>query len=153
MENSYSRSLKKMSKKSDKCDGVVTRQNRKNPDEKSAIDSVACTYTASRWIQRMKIDEDGDFRFRGTNESDHNTVTIAVNVEDVQRNSQQRKTMWNVKASDEKFSLLRFKLATTITESNAIMSNNTSDISERYGKWENLLYKNAISSIEKTTYK
>ena len=138
---------------SDKCVGLITRQNRKNPDEKSAIDFVVCTYVASQWIDKMIIDEDGDYRFRGTNESDHNTIMIDLHVEDTHKNTEDKKTMWNVRAPAEKFSLFRYKLAMTIGDAKDVMTNNMIDISERYTAWEKLLYKNAISSIGKTTFK
>ena len=64
----------------EKCKGSVTRQNRKNEAEKSAIDLVAATYQASQWIISMVIDEIGDYRMRNKNESDHNTILIDVEV-------------------------------------------------------------------------
>ena len=62
--------------KTDKCKGVVTRQNRKKDVEKSAIDFVTVTYGAYDMISGMEIDELGDFRFKSQKETDHNTIFI-----------------------------------------------------------------------------
>ena len=46
------------------CEGKITRQNRKNEDEKSAIDLIIATYEASQWFRRMIIDELEERRMR-----------------------------------------------------------------------------------------
>ena len=46
---------------SDKCVGKVTRENRKNKDEKSAIDFLVVTQEIENYIQEMIIDEKGDY--------------------------------------------------------------------------------------------
>ena len=65
------------------CHGVITRQNRKNVTEASAIDLVLATYEASKWIENMVIDECGDYRIRSKNESDLNTILIDMKIEKV----------------------------------------------------------------------
>ena len=57
----------------EKCEGVVTRQNRNKENEKSAIDFVIATHQAGMWIRGISIDECGDYRIKGKKESDHNT--------------------------------------------------------------------------------
>ena len=47
---------------SEKCEGKITRINRKKPDEKSAIDFVVATEEIKRGMKTMIIDEDGHFR-------------------------------------------------------------------------------------------
>merc|ERR1712228_855282 len=64
----------------DKCQGTITRQNRKKESEKSAIDLVTATYGASRLIQSVVIDEHGEFRLRGKQDSDHNTILVKTNI-------------------------------------------------------------------------
>ena len=66
----------------DKCQGLVTRQNRKKLAEKSAIDFVMVSYDAEKWIKEMIIDEEGEFRARGKNESDHNSIIVRLELED-----------------------------------------------------------------------
>ena len=80
-------------------------------------------------------------------------MIIDLNVADIQRNLYEKKTIWNIRAPEEKFSLFRFKLAMTMKDSSDVMANSTIDITKRYAEWEKPLYNNAISSIGKTTYK
>ena len=136
-----------------KCKGSVTRQNRKNQAEKSAIDLVAATYQASQWITGMVIDEIGDYRMRNKNESDHNTILIDVEVTKAKKYRQDKKTNWNLKASEEKFANFRQKLKELKRESEKIMANKQETLTNRYTKWEKLLYKAAITTVGKTTLK
>ena len=138
---------------SDKCEGQITRQNRKKPDEKSAIDIVVATYSASQWITKMFIDEDGDYRMKNISESDHNTILVDLQVAGVVKNVQQKRTVWNIRASAEKWAQFRLKLGESIDDAKIIMNETAMSISERYQKWEKLLYKIAISTIGKTTQK
>ena len=138
---------------SDKCEGQITRQNRKKPDEKSAIDIVVATYSASQWITKMFIDEDGDYRMKNISESDHNTILVDLQVAGVVKNVQQKRTVWNIRASAEKWAQFRLKLGESIDDAKIIMNETAMSISERYRKWEKMLYKIAISTIGKTTQK
>ena len=137
----------------DKCDGTVTRQNRKRPTEISAIDLVVATYNTSHWIKKMTIDEIGDYRMQGVNESDHNTIIIDLEVSRVQGNKPSKKTMWNIRAPAEKYAEFRMKLGEATQAATNIMDDKNKSMSERYEKWEKLLYKAAISTIGKTTYR
>ena len=137
----------------EKCQGTVTRQNRKRNSEKSAIDLVVATYQASHWIRKMLIDELGDYRMRGINESDHNTILVEVELTKVKKHKPQKATRWNLGAPNEKFALFRQKLEKATAEAQEIMSNREKTITDRYTAWEKLLYKTAISTIGKTTSK
>ena len=137
----------------DKCKGEITRQNRKNDKEKSAIDFVAASYQASNWINTMVIDEIGEYRMRGVNESDHNTIVIDIAIPKVMKQMSSKKTSWNIKASEEKFVVFRKKLADSVDVAEKIMSDTSKSITVRYQQWEKLLYKAAISTIGKTTTK
>ena len=139
--------------RSEKCVGVVTRQNRKRSEEKSAIDFVVCSYEAEQWIKKMKIDEVGEFRMRNKAESDHNTILVEIDIPHVKKGKMEKITKWNLKASTEKYALYREKLAENTQLAESIMQDPTLDFTERYQKWEKLLYKIAISTIGKTTVK
>ena len=136
----------------EKCAGTITRQNRKHSEERSAIDFVVTTYRASQCIKGMKIDEEGDVRMRGKKESDHNTIIVDLKIE-CSRNVVEKQTAWNTKASDEKFKQFRIYLAQSKAKAIEIMSKTEMDIDVRYKKWEKIIYKAAIKSVGKTTFK
>ena len=138
---------------SEKCEGTITRQNRKKISEKSAIDLVVASYQASQWIKRMTIDEAGEYRMRGKNESDHNTILIEVEITKTPKHRPTKSTSWNLKAPPEKFSLFRRKLESATEQAQKTMGDKVIPITDRYASWEKLLYKAAISSIGKTTNK
>ena len=138
---------------SDKCEGTITRQNRKREAEKSAIDLVAATYQSSKWIKKMIIDEIGDYRMRGVNESDHNTILLDIELSKIQKHKAAKTTMWNIKAPEEKFVAFRQKLERATETAHRVMNDKEKTMTERYGAWEKLLYKAAISTIGKTTNK
>ena len=64
-----------------------------------------------------------------------------------------KKTVWNLKAPPEYYAAFREKLSASTSMANTIMSSRHVSISERYAKWEKLLFKAAISTIGKTTVK
>ena len=137
----------------EKCYGQITRQNRKNPEEKSAIDFVTATPAAGDWITNMKIDEDGDFRMKNKAESDHNTILIDLQIPETASHKAVKLTTWNIKASTEKYSQFRAKLRRAVPEAKKIMANHDVPMAQRYSRWERLLYQSMISTIGKTTIK
>ena len=90
---------------------------------------------------------------RGANESDHNTILVDVEVTKIVKHEPIKATTWNIKASEEKFAEFREKLGKATFKAHSIMNEKDKTISERYASWEKLLYKTAISTIGKTTYK
>ena len=66
-----------------KCQGKVTRQNTKNPDEQSAIDFVVSSQDCATWLQQMIIDEKGEMKVRGKIPSDHNTIMTQLLIPNV----------------------------------------------------------------------
>ena len=135
------------------CKGVITRQNRKRPEERSAIDLVVTTYSATQWITNMEIDETGDYRMRGINESDHNTILVQLEVTKVQQHKESKRTTWNLKAPMEKVEQFQERLRTSRGKATSLMKDCTKSMDERYHAWEQLLFKAAISTIGKTTVK
>ena len=135
------------------CKGVITRQNRKNEAETSAIDFVLSSYEASTWIKSMVIDECGDLRIRSNNESDHNTIMIDMMIESIDLGGNKVTSEWNKRASPEKWEEFRKELEKSEREAWDIMQMSDKSITERYNKWEKLIYKAAIKTIGRTTYK
>ena len=89
----------------------------------------------------------------GVNESNHNTILIEIDVTKIQTQKMERRTTWNIKAPAESFAAFRRKLEASTNLAHTTMSCNQEAISERYTTWEKLLYKAAIITIGKTTYK
>ena len=56
--------------------GIWTRVNRKNAEEKSVIDYILTTEQIARNIQSVVVDEEGNLRIKGKNETDHNTIVM-----------------------------------------------------------------------------
>ena len=135
------------------CEGVITRQNRKNETEASAIDFVLASYEASLWIKKMVIDEAGDYRIKSKNESDHNTILIDMMIEKIDFSQINTITEWNKKASPEKWEEFRRELEKQENEAWELMSKTDLSMTERYNKWEKLIYKAAMKTIGKTTFK
>ena len=67
----------------EKCQGQVTRIKTKNGKEKSAIDFVLANEQVAKWLNEIKTDEDGMIRVKGKNETDHNTVTINIEIDNL----------------------------------------------------------------------
>ena len=134
------------------CKGTITRQNRRKEDEKSAIDFVLTTQAAEKWVKKMLIDEDGVHRITNKNDSDHNTIIIDLRVNKPIKQTEV-KSDWNYKASEEKWESFRSELRKSIPVAEDIMANTNTSISDRYEKWEKIIYKAAIKSIGRTTYK
>ena len=139
--------------KSDICQGVVTRQNRKKLDETSAIDFILATYDASNWFTEMTIDELGEYRMRSKNESDHNTITASITINRLKAEHTDKSSDWNLNAPEEKWDQFRNELSNLLPTASEIMSDKESSMDDRYAKVEKLIYKAAIKTIGRTTYK
>ena len=137
---------------SEKCKGVITRQNRRNLEEASAIDYVMGSTQAMDWIQEMHIDEDGLYRPKGKNETDHNSIILKMDIKDREDKRQERRVVWNLKAAPEKWELYRANIEEAKMEFEAAMTSGE-DINTRYSKWEKILERCAMKSIGKTTLK
>ena len=131
---------------SEKCEGRITRQNTKNAQEISAIDFVVTCQEGMKMITRMSIDEDGIYKIKGKNETDHNTISLDINMKNVDKTKVIKKTDWNLRASSEKWTqfgeeLVRrqskffqtFKLLSDPIVSDTAQPLNTMTISSEYG--------------------
>ena len=139
--------------KTDKCHGRITRQNTKNVNEQSAIDFIVSNETVKEWVKNMKIDEEGLHKIKGKNESDHNTITISIEIDNVDRTRIDKKTIWNLKASQEKWEMYGNELEKRCKKATSIITNSHTTINQRYKKWTNEMDQAARVSIGKTTVK
>ena len=138
--------------KSQKCKGLITRQNRKKPQERSAIDLLLTSHNAEEWIQGMSIDEDGDYRTRGKNESDHNSIIVKVAMKNFEHTRKDKITIWNLKAKQEKWDKFQELLEEEGGNLQNIMATED-NLDQRYEKWTGTINKCAMKSIGKTTIK
>ena len=138
----------------DICTGVVTRQNRRKETEKSAIDFIVATYSASQWFQSLKIDELGDYRIRNKNDSDHNTIIAGITIKAEQAAAPMKKESdWNYRAPAAKWEEFQRELRKDAPRVKDLMARCDLDITQRYAKWEKMLYSVAMKTIGRTTKK
>ena len=137
----------------DICQGTITRQNRRKEVEKSAIDLIIASYEASSWFSEMKIDEIGEYRIRNKNDSDHNTIIANIKMGKLRKDNIDQVTDWNFKAPEEKWEEFRNELGKSLTRAKGIMEDKEIDMTERYVSWEKLIYKAAMKTIGKTTFR
>ena len=62
--------------------GIWTRVNRKKEEEKSVIDYILTTEQIVRNIQSVIVDEEGNLRIKGKNETSHNTIVMSLRIND-----------------------------------------------------------------------
>ena len=136
-----------------KCQGKITRQNTKKPEEQSAIDFVVSSQDCATWLNQMIIDEKGDMKVRGKNPTDHNTIMIRLSIPKIDHKQVIKQTQWNLRASETKWSEFAFQLEKRSECANIIMFNLGVDFQERYKRWMREYEKAAWASIGKTTVK
>ena len=69
----------------DATQGIWTRQNRKKKEGKSITDYVLVTEQIKKNVTEMIVDEEGQLRTKGKNESDHNTMITRMKINDPRR--------------------------------------------------------------------
>ena len=109
--------------KSDKCRGSVTRPNTKNTTEQSAIDFIVTNECVKQWVKQKTIDEEGLHKIRGKNNSDHKTITLSIEIENIDKTRIDKKTIWNLKASQEKWDLYANELDKRRERATAFITN------------------------------
>ena len=77
--------------------GMWTRVNRKKEVEKSVIDYILTTPSVTRNIHTIIVDEEGNLRIKGKNETDHNTITVSLRINDPRIPTYQEKWKLNNK--------------------------------------------------------
>ena len=138
--------------RSDKCKGAVTRVNRKNKDEASAIDFLVVTEDIEPQIEEMTIDEDGEYLLQGTAPSDHNTFLLKMSIQCIDNQVRKNAVRWRLGAPVEKWEAYEEDLTERSLECARIMERKR-DIDADYEKWKNEIKTAAFNTIGKTTMK
>ena len=136
-----------------KCVGRITRQNTANGEEVSAIDYILTSDTVEKWISEMIIDEEGLMKIKGKKETDHNTISVKIDTQNIEKLKPIKNIGWNLKAPVEKWKQFEENLINRYTKATEIILNDNFDIEERYNKWCHELDSAARESIGKTTFK
>ena len=135
-----------------KCTGQVTRKNTANNDEFSAIDFIVASSTVEKWINKVIIDEDGLMKLKGKKESDHNTISIEIEMGNIENIRPVKNIGWNLKAPQEKWKQFEENLKNSYNKASKIIMDENLSIEERYNKWYHELDNAARNSIGKTTF-
>ena len=136
--------------RSDKCTGMITRQNTKNSEGVSAIDFVVCSPEAQSIVKTMTIDEDGMYKVKGMAESDHNSIILEINPKNVPSTMKGKSVGWRLNAPEEKWESLRRGL----NEVNFRECQNAQiSMTETYGNWLKTVVIKAMGTIGKITFK
>ena len=139
--------------KSDKCCGKITRQNTKKASEFSAIDFVLTSENAEKWINDILIDENGLYKIKGKNETDHNTILINLCMRNIDNLRPSKTTNWNLRAGPEKWKEYERELRERTVTATNIINDPSIDINQRYKKWYKQIEDAARKTIGKTTFK
>ena len=135
-----------------KCVGKITRKNTVNNNEYSAIDFVIVSNTVERWIKEMIIDEEGLLKIKGKKETDHNTISLKIDIENTKKVKPVKNVGWNINAPEEKWKQFEKNLKNNYAKATKIITDESLSIEERYNKWFHQLDDAARQSIGKTTY-
>ena len=135
------------------CKGKITRKNTKNEKEVSAIDFILTSQTAAIWVKEMIIDEEGTLKVKGKTASDHNTITVKIEIKNIDQVKSIKRVNWNLKASPLKWNLFKAELRRRNLKAAAIMFNLEKSFQLRYKEWYREIENAAMKSIGKTTTK
>ena len=136
-----------------KCKGRVTRKNTKNNNGISAIDFIVADSTVEQWIKGIEIDEQGLNKLKGKNDSDHNTITVSLQIENIERTRLTKRAIWNTKAPNKKCQAFSDELDKRCKKANGIVTDAQELIDNRYKTWFKEIDQAARDTIGKTTIK
>ena len=139
--------------KSDKCVGKITRMNTKNSNEYSAIDYVLTTEGTEPSIINITIDEEGLYKIKGKNETDHNSIIVNINVKQLDKQKPLKVTNWNIRAGPNKWKEYEEQIKKITNRATHILNDSSIDVKKRYKKWYTLLENTARKTLGKTTIK
>ena len=106
----------------------------------------------AKWLNEIKIDEDGMIRVKGKNETDHNTITMNIEIDNLDHVKKIKRTTWNLRASTEKWAEYENELQNRLNTATTLI-NEDRPIDDRYRGWYNEIDNAARKTIGKTTYK
>lgn len=135
------------------CNGKVTRTGTNKDEERSAIDFVVASPEMSNWVSKMTIDEDGIFKPKGKNATDHNAIYLDLNIKNMDKTKVVRKTDWNLRASNEKWALFANELEARTERAQHLLTDVGKPFKMRYANWFSELNSAAMKTIGKTTFK
>ena len=143
----------KIMNRNEKCNGKITRKNTKNDEEISAIDFIVTSEEVEKWFTSITIDEEGLLKVKGRNETDHNTISLNLNINNIDGSKPTKKTEWNIRASAEKWALYRDELNKRCKKATEIITDPSKPIEQRYKQWFGEIETAARLTIGKTTFK
>ena len=79
------------------CRDKWARISTTNQNQKSILDYVICTSPLLFYIHEMIIDEDENYKLKSKNQSDHNTIMLAINKKLNQKNKRSKISKINEK--------------------------------------------------------
>ena len=135
------------------CEGKITRMNRKNKSEFSAIDFVVASTEIANEIRKMVIDESCDFVLTGTSASDHNSIIVELDIQTTRVTKNSKITKWWLNAPTENWKRFDDALKHSSNLCKKIMETQKSDINHNYHRWKKLIETKAMEFIGKTTLK
>ena len=139
--------------KSSKCDGKITRKNTKNNNEFSAIDFVLTTENTEPSVRNILIDEDGLFKIKGKDETDHNSIIVKINIKQIDKQKPIKMTNWNIRAGPNKWEEYEKQIKNITNGATQILMDTSIDFKKRYKKWYSLFENTARKTLGKTTIK
>ena len=81
------------------------------------------------------------------------TVTAVLEIKKMAMQETKKELDWNFRAPPEKWQAFREEIQKSVNCATDTMSNWKIPMTERYVKWEKLIYKAAMKTIGRTTYK
>ena len=87
------------------------------------------------------------------NNSDHNTISVSIELKNIDKTRVDKKTIWNLRASQDKWDMYTNELNKRYEKATTIITNPHMPIDLKYKKWSTEIEQAARVSIGKTTVK
>ena len=97
------------------------------------------------------IDEQGLYKISGKNDTDHNSIVLNINIPDIERIKRVKTTIWNLKATREKWDSFAQRLRDNKGIASTIISDTNQPFDKRYKDWFKMIEEDARNTIGKTT--
>ena len=142
--------------KSSKCEGKITRINRKNHSENSAIDFLLVSNDVEKQISKVKIDEDCDYVLKGSAATDHNSILVDLVITDLQKTKPEKITKWRLNAPEKQWEKFNHELQQCAKTIPHMINHNMNNMNLVYKNWTQMVERKAFQYIgirEKRTQK
>ena len=120
--------------------GHWTRVKKKDTSERSVIDYILASQEVAKMIKYIEIDEHGTMRLKGKEETDHNTITVEIDLQF--KNYVKSETIYNTK-NKENWKTFNKELISMYTAKEA----------ESYTEFEEMVKKAMDKTLKKITIK